>query len=84
MRHHRVDVARRNEIGQPGFAELAEFFGIAAIRLRENPHAVAFRLQHSGDNGNAKAGMVYIGVARNIDKIHIIPTALPCILLRNR
>ncbi len=76
VRHHRVDIAPGDEEPQPRAAKALKIPGIIKGGLRQYSHPVTGGLQLAGYDGNTKAGVVYIGVAGDADKIHLIPAPL--------
>ena len=73
--HHGVDVARRYQKAQTRSAVLLEGFGAPVIGLGQNGHAEALGLQHTGDNGHAKGGVIHVGVTRYVYEVGTIPPA---------
>ena len=76
MADHRVHVAAHDQEAQPGRPEDGNGVGIVPVGLADDAHPVAVRLQHAADDRMAKAGVVDIGVADDIDKVTLIPAPL--------
>ncbi len=77
---HGINVSAVDEHGIARPSHRKEIRLRAKIRLRENRHAVARILQHTGNNCRAKRRMVDIGIARDQQKIAVIPAAIHHIL----
>ena len=70
---HGVDVARRDQKAESGAAVFLKGLGRLVVGLGEDRHAVALGLQHAGDDGYAKGGVIDVSVTRNVDKIRSVP-----------
>ncbi len=70
---HGIHVARRHAEEQIGFAQRFERIGALPIRLSDDAHAKALRLQRAANHRHAKAGVVHIGVARDDDDVAAVP-----------
>ena len=71
--HHGVHVAAHDQKGQTGLPQRQNAAGVLPVRLGDDAHLVAGVLQHPGDDGVAKGGVVHVGVADDIDKITLLP-----------
>ena len=84
VRHHGVQIAAADEHAVPGLAHGAERLRRVPVRLGEDGHAVALRLQQTGDEGGAEAGVVDVAVGGDHQKIIVIPAALDHLLAADR
>ena len=75
MVDHGVHVAGTDEKAQARLAEHGDAGGVGPVGLTDNAHFVAVRVEHAADDGHAKAGMVHVGVAADVDKVTLVPTA---------
>ena len=82
--HHGVQIAAADEHAVPGLAHGAERLRRVPVRLGQNGHAVALRLQQAGDEGGAEAGVVDVAVCSDHQKIIVIPAALDHLLAADR
>ena len=83
--HHRVHAAWGNteeESGAPEFLEVSEV--TMPVGLWHDSHAIASCFEGSPDDGGSKRGVVDIGIAREQDDIHFIPSPEFQLLLRRR
>ena len=83
VRNHRVNVARRDEKAESGLAKALDVVKGLPVRLCQNCDAVTRRLKHTRYYGNAKRGMIDVGIPRNIYKIGSVPSARLHIGARN-
>ena len=72
---HGVHVAGADQKAQAWLAEHGDAGGVGPVGLTDNAHFVAVRVEHAADDGHAKAGMVHVGVAADVDKVALVPTA---------
>ena len=72
---HGVHVAGGREKAQARLAQDLDACGVAPVGLADDAHAVTVCLEHSGDDGHAKAGVVHIGISADVDKVALIPAA---------
>ena len=84
MRHHGINIAARDQEAEPRAAETAKILRLFPIRLAKHCHTVTRILQHARNNGCAEAGMVYISIAADVDKICLLPAARMHLLCRDR
>ena len=75
MVDHGVHVAGGHKKAQTRLAQDLDACGVAPVGLADDAHAVTVRLEHSGDDGHAKAGVVHIGVSADVDEVALIPAA---------
>src|SRR5699024_6323534 len=74
MGDHRVDVAAGD---QEGIFRLTKFLIVAVgHRLRDDADGIAQRFDDARDDGGTEAGVIDIGVADDIDKVQLVPSAL--------
>ena len=81
--HHRVHVARGDAEEQVGLAQCPEGGGIAPLRLGDDAHPEALRLQQPGHQSHAETGMVDVGVTRYQDDVAAVPPQLVHLLPRH-
>ena len=74
--HHGVDVAAGEQNTQPRAAQCCKGASLAPVRLGQDCHPVALGLQHPGNNGRAKGGVVDIGVAGDDQEVKLLPAPL--------
>ena len=72
---HGVHVAGADEKAQARFAEHRDAGGVGPVGLADDAHFVAVRVEHAADDGHTKAGVVHVGVAADVDKVALVPTA---------
>ena len=72
---HGVHVAGTDEKAQARLAEHGDAGGVGPVGLADDAHFVAVRVEDAADDGHAKAGMVHIGVAADVDKVALVPAA---------
>ena len=72
---HGVHVAGADEKAQARLAEHRDAGGVGPIGLADNAHFVSVRVEYAADDGHAKARMVHVGVAADVDKVALVPTA---------
>ena len=72
---HGVHVAGADEKAQARLAEHGDAGGVGPVGLADDTHLVTVRVEHAADDGHAKAGMVHVGVAANVDKVALVPAA---------
>ena len=72
---HGVHVAGADEKAQARLAEHGDAGGVGPVGLADDTHLVAMRIEHAADDGHAKAGMVHVGVAADVDKVALVPAA---------
>ena len=72
---HGVHVAGADEKAQARLAEHSDAGGVSPVGLTDDAHLVAVRVEDTADDGHAKAGMVHIGVAADVDKVALVPAA---------
>ena len=82
--HHGVDVSPTDEYAVPGLTHVAEGVGAAPVRLGQDGHPVALRLQAAGDDGCAEGWVVYIGIGGDHQKVIVPPVPAVHILLADR
>ena len=75
MIDHRVHVAGAHQKAQARLAENRDARRVVPIRLADDAHAIAMCFENAADDGHAKAGMVDVGVAADIDKVAAVPSA---------
>ena len=71
--HHRIDVSRADQKAQSRAAVLPEGICAFIIRLRKHGDPKARILQHPRDDRRAEGGVIYVGVAADVDEIGSIP-----------
>ena len=54
------------------------------VGLGDDADTVAMLLEHAGDDGRGKGRMVHIGIARDEDKVALVPATFFHVLLRDR
>ena len=70
---HGVHVAGGDQKAQARLAEHGDTGGIGPVGLTDNAHFVAVCVEHAADDGHAKAGMVHVGVAADVDEVALVP-----------
>lgn len=70
---HGVHVAGADEKAQARLAEHRDAGGVGPVGLADDTHLVAMRIEHAADDGHAKAGVIHIGVAADIDEVALVP-----------
>ena len=80
---HRVHVAAHHQKGQTGFPQGLDAGGVLPVWLGDDAYLIARVLQHPGDDGVTKGGMVHVGVPDNIYKITLLPAPALHILARD-
>ena len=82
---HRVHTTWRDAEEQPGTPELLEVTEVAVpVGLGYDGHPITCRLQGASDDGCSKRGMIDVGITREQDDIHVIPSPEFQLLLRRR
>ena len=74
MIHHGIHISGTDQKRQPRPAENRNALRILPVRLCDYADPVAVSFQQSRDNRMAKRRMIDIGIARYIDKVHIVPS----------
>ncbi len=72
---HGIHVAGTDEKAQTRLAEHRDAGGVSPVGLADNAHLVAVRVEHAADDGHTKARVVHVGVAADVDKVALVPTA---------
>ena len=72
---HGVHVAGADEKAQARLAEHGDAGGVGPVGLADDAYLVAVRVEDAADDGHAKAGMVHVGVAADVDKVALVPAA---------
>lgn len=72
---HGVHVAGTDQKAQARLTEYADAGGVGPVGLTDDAHFVAVRVEYAADDGHAKAGMVHVGVAADVDKVALVPAA---------
>ena len=72
---HGVHVAGADEKAQARLAEHGDAGGVGPVGLTDDAHLVAVRVEDAADDGHAKAGMVHVSVAADVDKVALVPAA---------
>ena len=72
---HGVHVAGADEKAQARLAEHRDAGGVGPVGLADDTHLVAMRIEHAADDGHAKARMVHVGIAADVDKVALVPAA---------
>ena len=75
MVYHGVHISAGYEEAQPGLSQHPDALRIFPVRLGDDPHLVAVRLQKPGYDGVSEGGVVHIGVTAHIDKVTLVPAA---------
>ncbi len=70
---HGVHVAGGDTEEQPRRTECPERLGTVPVRLRDNAHAQALRLEYATDDRHAEARMIHVGIAGHDDDIALLP-----------
>ena len=73
--HHGIHVASGHQKAQPGTTEAGHILRSIKTGLGQYRHTVALAFQQAGDDGRAKAGVIHIGIAGDIDKVRGLPAA---------
>ena len=81
---HGVHVAAADQKAQTRAAEDVNGFWIPPVRLGDNDNAVAAVFQDPADDGVAEGGVIYVGVANNIDKIRLLDAPVQHFLFGDR
>ena len=71
--HHGVHIAAHHQKAQARGAQKLDAVRVLPVRLGDDAHLKPMGLQNPADDGMAKGGVVYIGVADDIDKIALFP-----------
>ena len=72
---HGVHVAGADQKAQARLAEHRDAGGVGPVGLADDAHLVAVCIEHAADDGHAKAGVVHVGVAADVDKVALVPAA---------
>lgn len=72
---HGVHVAGADEKAQAWLAKHRDAGRISPVGLADNAHLVTVCIEYAADDGHAKAGMVHVGVAADVDKVALVPAA---------
>ena len=72
---HGVDVAAADEHAVTGLAHGEEIGAVLPLGLGKKSDTVALALEKAGNDGGAEAGMVYIGIRSDHQKVIIVPAA---------
>ena len=72
---HGVHVAGADEKAQARLTEHADAGGVSPVGLADNAHLVTVCIEYAADDGHAKAGMVHVGVAADVDEVALVPAA---------
>lgn len=72
---HGVHVAGADEKAQARLAEHRDAGGVGPVGLADNAHLVTVCIKDAADDGHAKAGMVHVGVAADVDEVALVPAA---------
>ena len=72
---HGVHVAGADEKAQAWLAKHRDAGGVGPVGLTDNAHFVAVRVEDAADDGHAKARVVHVGVAADVDKVALVPAA---------
>ena len=80
---HRVHAAGTDAEEEPWPTQLLEVAVVAVpVGLGHDGHAVACCLQRASYDGGAERGVVDVGIAREEDDVHLVPSAQLQLLLR--
>ena len=66
-------LAGADEKAQARLAEHRDAGGVGPVGLADDTHLVAMRIEHAADDGHAKARMVHVGIAADVDKVALVP-----------
>ena len=80
MVDHGIHIASGYQETQPGTAVDIDGLRIFPIGLGNDAHAVALAFQDTADNGMTKGGVVYVGIADDVDKVALAPAPVQHIL----
>ena len=72
---HGVHVAGADQKAQARLAEHRDAGGVGPVGLADDAHLVAVRVEYAADDGHAKAGVVHVGVAADVDEVALVPAA---------
>lgn len=72
---HGVHVAGADEKAQARLAEHRDAGGVGPVGLADNAYLVTVCIKDAADDGHAKAGMVHVGVAADVDEVALVPAA---------
>ena len=72
---HGVHVTGADEKAQARLTEHADAGGVGPVGLADDAHLVAVRVEDAADDGHAKAGVVHVSVAADVDKVALVPAA---------
>ena len=72
---HGVHVAGTDQKAQARLTEHSDAGGVGPVGLADDAHLVAVRVEDAADDGHAKAGMVHVGIAADVDKVALVPAA---------
>ena len=75
VRKHRIQVARRDTDEQARRAHGPDGLAVPPVRLGDDAHTIALRLQHAPDERRAKRRVVHVGVTRDDEHIQFVPAA---------
>ena len=75
MVDHGVHVTGTDEKAQAWLAEHGDAGGVGPVGLTDDAHFVAVRVEYAADDGHAKAGVVHVGVAADVDEVALVPAA---------
>ena len=73
---HGVHVAGAHEEGQARLAQGGDACGVVPVWLGDDAHLVALGLEQARDDGDAKGGVVDVGVPADVDEVALFPAAL--------
>ena len=71
---HGVHVAGADEKARRGSPSTLMLAG-SSNRLADDAHFVAVRVEDAADDGHAKARMVHVGIAADVDEVALVPAA---------
>ena len=69
MIDHRIHVAAGHDKAKLRFSKDCDTFRVFPVRLGNDTDTVSVRFQYSTYNSMSKRGMIYIGIADDIDKV---------------
>ena len=72
---HGVHVAGADEKAQAWLAEHGDAGGVGPVGLADDANFVAVCVEDAADDGHAKAGVVHVSVAADVDKVTLVPAA---------
>ena len=75
MVDHGVHVAGADQKAQARLAEHGNAGGVGPVGLADDAHLVAVCVEDAADDSHAKAGMIHVGVAADIDEVALVPAA---------